>query len=235
MGHRRHAPAREPGAPSRGRHTRVVGGCPSATTRSFRLQRAAVSQPPAQVRLRPRLREGSGHSTPAAAYRRAGVPPAAACGRCRRQRHRGHPHAGIQEPVGTHTGWSLRKEGVGTGDFFSLSGSFVPFARTKAEREAKGDPRPSIEERYASHDEYVQRIQAAADALVSERLLLQEDATGTLRRHASGTRWTRTFLWRRWCSRARADRLPSAGFGCMEPVTRVSVLSACPAATGPPH
>ena len=82
----------------------------------------------------------------------------------------------IQEPVGTHTGWSLRKEGVGTGDFFSLSGSFVPFARTKAEREAKGDPRPSIEERYASHDEYVQRIQAAADALVSERLLLQEDA-----------------------------------------------------------
>ena len=82
----------------------------------------------------------------------------------------------IQEPVGTHTGWSLRKEGVGTGDFFSLSGSFVPFARTKAGREAKGDPRPSIEERYASHDEYVQRIQAAADALVSERLLLQEDA-----------------------------------------------------------
>ena len=52
----------------------------------------------------------------------------------------------------------------------------MPFARTKAERDAAGDPRPSIEERYATLEEYVQRIQAAADALVGERLMLQEDA-----------------------------------------------------------
>ncbi|MDE2900677.1 MAG: alpha/beta hydrolase domain-containing protein, partial [Chloroflexota bacterium] len=82
----------------------------------------------------------------------------------------------IQAPVGTHTGWSLRKEGVGTGDFFSLSGSFVPFARTKAEREANNDPRPSIEERYSSHEDYVQRIKSAAEALVGEGLMLGEDA-----------------------------------------------------------
>ena len=33
--------------------------------------------------------------------------------------------------------------------------SFLPFARTKAERQARGDPRPSIEERYPSHAAYV--------------------------------------------------------------------------------
>ena len=82
----------------------------------------------------------------------------------------------ISVPVGTFTGWMLRKAGVAEGDLFGLNGSFIPFARTKAEREARGDPRPSIEERYASHDAYVQAVQSAAEELVRARLLLQEDA-----------------------------------------------------------
>jgi hypothetical protein len=81
----------------------------------------------------------------------------------------------ILVPVGTHTGWNLRREGFAQGDFTSLMGSFVPFARTKAERDARGDPRASIEERYASHDAYVNAIMQAAQTLVEERLLLQED------------------------------------------------------------
>ena len=55
-------------------------------------------------------------------------------------------------------------------------GSYVPFAKTKAEREASGDPRPSIEERYGSRAAYVAKVKAAADALVAERLLLPADA-----------------------------------------------------------
>jgi hypothetical protein len=82
----------------------------------------------------------------------------------------------IQVPVGTHTGWSLRKEGVAKGDFFSLTGSFVPFARTKKEREATKDPRLSIEERYSSHDNYVNAIADATKKLVTDDLLIQEDA-----------------------------------------------------------
>jgi Alpha/beta hydrolase domain len=55
-------------------------------------------------------------------------------------------------------------------------GSFIPFARTKQEREAAGDPRPSLEERYGSRDAYVAKVEAAAEALVAERLLLPADA-----------------------------------------------------------
>jgi hypothetical protein len=81
----------------------------------------------------------------------------------------------IMTPVGTHTGWNLRREGFAEGDLASLMGSFVPFARTKAEREASGDPRASIKERYASHAAYVGAITQAAQSLVGDGLLLQED------------------------------------------------------------
>lgn len=82
----------------------------------------------------------------------------------------------VAVPLGTYTGWSVRKAGYAEGDLNSLSGSFVPFTRTKAEREASGDPRPSLEERYGSHDGYLGAIDAAVDALVAGRLLLPTDA-----------------------------------------------------------
>ena len=40
----------------------------------------------------------------------------------------------------------------------------MPFARTAAERQARGDPRPSLEERYGSHDGYVERREARRGA-----------------------------------------------------------------------
>jgi hypothetical protein len=55
-------------------------------------------------------------------------------------------------------------------------GSFIPFARTKAERVAAGDPRMSLEERYSTHSRYVELVRQASERLVAERLLLQEDA-----------------------------------------------------------
>jgi hypothetical protein len=82
----------------------------------------------------------------------------------------------VEVPVGTYNGWSLRSEGFAEGDQFWNTGSFVPFARRKAEREATGDPRPSIEERYASHEAYVDAVRRCCEARVSERLMLQEDA-----------------------------------------------------------
>ena len=62
------------------------------------------------------------------------------------------------------------------GELADRDGSLIPFARTRAEGEAAGDPRPSLEERYGSRDAYVAKVKAAADALVAARLLLPADA-----------------------------------------------------------
>jgi len=81
--------------------------------------------------------------------------------------------------LGTHTGWNACR--AQPGELADRDGSFIDFARTKAEREATGDPRPSLEERYGSREAYVAKIQAAAGALVAERLLLPSDAAAYVR------------------------------------------------------
>ena len=77
-------------------------------------------------------------------------------------------------PLATHTGWNIYQ--AVPSELCDRDGSYVPFAKTKAEREAAGDPRLSLEERYGSRPAYVAKIKAAADALVGERLLLPADA-----------------------------------------------------------
>src|SRR5438552_2641480 len=86
----------------------------------------------------------------------------------------------VQVPLGTYTGWNVRKAGFSEGDACDLDGAFIPFFKTKAEREAAGDPRLSLEERYPTHGHYVAAITAAAKSLVAQRLLLAEDAASLL-------------------------------------------------------
>ncbi len=89
-------------------------------------------------------------------------------------------------PLATTTGWNFRGESRGnTGDLYSLLGSYIPFAATRAQRDARHDPRPSIEERYRSRDEYLTRIRAAAADLVKGRYLLDEDVQGVVDRAAA--------------------------------------------------
>jgi hypothetical protein len=78
--------------------------------------------------------------------------------------------------VATLTGWGLRREGYGANDGCESSGQSIPFARTRAERLKSGDPRPSLEERYKTHEGYVAAVTRAAKQLESQRLLLHEDA-----------------------------------------------------------
>ncbi len=80
----------------------------------------------------------------------------------------------IAVPLGTYTGWNVYR--AQPGELADRDGSLIPFARTRHERGAAGDPRPSLEERYASRDDYVAKVEAAAEALVAERLLLPADA-----------------------------------------------------------
>ncbi len=98
----------------------------------------------------------------------------------------GHDVAGIHTvdiaaPVGTNTGWNLHAVGPRGRDLCSLTGSFFPFARTRAERMASGDPRLSLEERYGDHAGFVSAVRRAADESVARRFLLPEDAAVLVR------------------------------------------------------
>jgi hypothetical protein len=91
----------------------------------------------------------------------------------------------IAVPLATHTGWNLNKAPFHEGELCDRDGSWFPFAATRDEREAKNDPRPSLEERYGSHAGYVRKVEEAAQKLVAERLLLQEDAERLIERAKS--------------------------------------------------
>jgi len=92
----------------------------------------------------------------------------------------------VAAPLGTYTGWNVTASGPLKGQSCGLNGGFIPFAKTKAERLAKQDPRPSLEERYRSHDEYVKIVSAAAAKLVQERFLLQPDADAMIKQAEAG-------------------------------------------------
>jgi hypothetical protein len=89
----------------------------------------------------------------------------------------------IAVPVGTYTGWNLRAPETGAPKMLATQfGSFIPFARTKAERVKSGDPRLSIEERYASKDDYLRKFEAAAKSLADQRFLLPADVQALAQR-----------------------------------------------------
>jgi hypothetical protein len=82
----------------------------------------------------------------------------------------------IQVPLASYTGWNLRSPKIGAPDqLYSMAGSWIPFPINKAERKKLKDPRPSIEERYRSKDDYLEKISAAAQQLVKEGFLLDRD------------------------------------------------------------
>ena len=87
----------------------------------------------------------------------------------------------LQVPLGTYTGWNPIAIGLLKGQECQLQAGTIPFARTKAERMAKGDPRPSIEERYRSFEDYYKKLQSAAKDAIAKRLLLPEDADRELK------------------------------------------------------
>lgn len=81
----------------------------------------------------------------------------------------------LAAPVATYAGWNPLREGLGYPDNAVQLGQFIPFAVARAEREARGDPRPSLEERFGTHAAYVAAVEAAARALEADGLLLAED------------------------------------------------------------
>jgi hypothetical protein len=79
-------------------------------------------------------------------------------------------------PLAAHTGWNLRHPDIGGAEqLLVFAGATIPFPRTRAEREASGDPRPSIAERYASRAAYLELVRQAALALARDGYLLADD------------------------------------------------------------
>ena len=89
----------------------------------------------------------------------------------------------VSVPVATNTGWNFRSESVGgTNEIYNLLGSYIPFAMTKADRDARKDPRLSLAERYRDRDDYLLKLRAAAQELVKSRYLLPEDVENVVKR-----------------------------------------------------
>ena len=79
-------------------------------------------------------------------------------------------------PLGTYAGWNLRDPSIGAPEQrVAFEASYIPFAKTAEERRKAGDPRKSLEERYGSREDYLDRFSHALDALVEQRWILPED------------------------------------------------------------
>ncbi len=81
-------------------------------------------------------------------------------------------------PLGSYLGWNITAAGFFKGLECNFAGGMIPFAKTKAERIANEDPRPSLEERYGTHAGYVAAVEAAARNAVAQGFLLDADAKG---------------------------------------------------------
>lgn len=91
-------------------------------------------------------------------------------------------------PLATFTGWNPRHPDTGgAGQIISMNGSTFPFPLTSKDRLRTGDFRPSIAERYRDRDDYLARVRQAAEQLVAQRYLMDEDVDLVLR--LAGDRW----------------------------------------------
>jgi hypothetical protein len=89
----------------------------------------------------------------------------------------------VAVPLATYTGWNFRNPSIGQpGELLPLTGSYIPFAVTKAAREEARDPRLSIEERYGNRAQYQRLVTDAATRLVQAGYLLNEDADRVVER-----------------------------------------------------
>jgi hypothetical protein len=96
----------------------------------------------------------------------------------------------VAVPLGTGTGWVFRPAEFGSPhDFYLLRGAWVPFAKTKAEREAVNDPRLSLEERYANKAAYLDQVKVAVQKLIEQRFLTEADLEPQLKQASQRWDW----------------------------------------------
>ena len=82
----------------------------------------------------------------------------------------------LDAPIATYVGWNIGSEGYAKGSLCGAVGSYIPFAKTKSERLKSGDPRLSIQERYQTKNEYIERLRKSSQDLINNRFLLEIDS-----------------------------------------------------------
>ncbi len=87
----------------------------------------------------------------------------------------------LEVPLATYTGWALRA-GAQANDGCEGSGQYIPFQATQQARVAVGDPRPSVQERYASYAVYEHQVVSAVDDLVRRRFFTCDDTQNIVTR-----------------------------------------------------
>lgn len=96
----------------------------------------------------------------------------------------GVPVVLLDAPLGTYTGWNITAGGARPfhkDQLCDYAGGMIPFAKTKAERDAANDPRPSLEERYADHAGFVAAVRKATVTAMAAGFLLQKDAAALVK------------------------------------------------------
>ncbi len=87
----------------------------------------------------------------------------------------------VAVPVATYTSWNTRNRSVGAeNEMLGLQGGYIPFVKTKADRERLGDPRPALLERYRDFEDFRTQYRKAVDRMVEQRTLLSEDVAGLM-------------------------------------------------------
>ena len=87
----------------------------------------------------------------------------------------------VAVPVGTYTSWNLRARGVGAeNELLGLSGGYIPFVKTSADRERTGDPRAALLERHPDFETYSRQFRSTVDDMVAQRYLLAEEVAGLM-------------------------------------------------------
>jgi hypothetical protein len=96
----------------------------------------------------------------------------------------GVPVVLLDAPLGTYLGWNITAAGdlpFHKDQLCDYVGGMIPFAKTADERKAANDPRPSLQERYGSHDGYVEAVKKAAAKAKEAGFLLDEDAAALIK------------------------------------------------------
>ena len=88
-------------------------------------------------------------------------------------------------PLGSYFGWNITAANFHKDQNCDYTGGMVPFAKTKADRIASGDPRLSLVERYGTHAGYVAAVTAAAQRAADAGFLLPADKTLLIARAAA--------------------------------------------------
>ena len=81
----------------------------------------------------------------------------------------------VQVPIATYTGWALRRAPFAGNEDCALTGQYIPFPVTRAQRIASGDPRLSVQERYVTIGNYNYLYAVAVKRMMADRTLLVED------------------------------------------------------------